>query len=154
MSLYRLFGHPFPILYFDVRRKSPKNTYLYVYTTFKAILVCIHIFWSQTHIHREMCIKPNFFGVFLIESRRTWFLAFHIPWECLDSTLHFLFGVLYIEPLRYIEGGEIGEQGNYSSFLPHLYMIECASLCPFGAHSADLPKLSFSLWDFHWEMEF
>ena len=29
-------------------------------------------------------------------------------------------GVLYKEPLGYIEGGEIEEQGNYSPLLPHL----------------------------------
>ena len=50
-----------------------------------------------------MCIKPNVFGVFLIEFRISWLLAFHMPREHSDSTLHCLFGVLYIEPLGYIE---------------------------------------------------
>ena len=31
---------------------------------------------------------------------------------------HYFFGVLYKEPLGYIEGGEIEEQGNYSPLLP------------------------------------
>ena len=54
-------------------------------------------------------------------------------------------GGLYIEPLGCIEGGEFGEQGNYSSLLPHLFMLEFASLCPFGSHIASLPKLSIAL---------
>ena len=41
--------------------------------------------------------------------------------------------------------GELEEQGNYSSLLPHLFMLDSASLCPFGEHIAALPKLSFAL---------
>ena len=51
---------------------------------------------------------------------------------------------LYIEPLECIERGEFGEQGNYSSLLPHLFMLESASLCPFGSHSDALPNISIS----------
>ena len=153
MSLCRIVRHPFLKLYFDVPRKSPKNTCLCVYTAFKAISACICSFWAKNYVHQEMCMKTIFFGIFLIESWITWLLAFHIPWKCLDSTLPYLFGVLYIEPLGYIEGGETGEQGKYCSLLPHLFMLESASLCPFGAHSVALPKISFDLWSFHWEME-
>ena len=145
MSLCRLLGPPFLILYFDFPRKSPKNTCLCVYETFKAIPACTCNFWAKTRIHREMCIKTKKIGFFLIDSRITWLSAFHMSWEHSDLTLHCLFGVLYIEPLRYIEEGEIGEKGNYSSLLPHLLILEFASLCPFGAHSATLPKISFSL---------
>ena len=42
------------------------------------------------------------------------------------------------------------EQGNYSSLLPHLFMLESASLCPFGAHISTLPNISLSLYSFHW----
>ena len=145
MSFWRLLGPPFPILYFHVPRLPPKNTCLCLYTTFKAILACIRWFWAKTCVHQEMCMKKKGFGVFLIESWITWLLAFHMPWERSNLTLHFLFGVLYIEPLRYIEGGEIGEKGNYSPLFPHLFMHESASLCPFGEHSVSLPKLAFSL---------
>ena len=145
MSLYRLLGPPLLKLYFDVPRKSTKNTCLCVYATFKAIYVCTSSFWSNTRVHQEMYMKTKQFGVFLIESWVTWILAFHIPWEHSDSTLNFLFGVLYIEPLGYIEGGEFGEKGNYSSLFPHLFMLESTSLCPFGAHSGALAKISFSL---------
>ena len=144
---------PFAQIILLCPKKVPKNTCLCVYTTFKAILTCICNFWDKTHIHQEMCIKPKKFGVFLIESWINWLLAFPRPWEHSDSTLHFLFGVIYIEPLRYIEGGEIGEQGNYNSLLPHLFMLESASLSPFGEHNAALFKLAFALKAFHWDME-
>ena len=68
-----------------------------------------------------------------------------MPWERLDSSLHCPFGGLYIEPLGCIEGGEFGEKENYSSLFPHLFMLDSASLCPFGAHSATLPKIFFAL---------
>ena len=38
-----------------------------------------------------------------------------------------------------------GEKGSYSSLLPHLLMLESASLCPFGAHIVALPKIAFAL---------
>ena len=128
MSLCRIFGPHGLILYFYVSRSSPKITCLYLYTTFKAIITCICNFWTQTRVHQNVCIKTNIFGVFLIESWINWFLAFHMPWERLNLTLHFLFGVLYIDPLGYIEGGENWDQGNYSPLLPRLL---CLSLHPF-----------------------
>ena len=54
-------------------------------------------------------------------------------------------GNVHEEPLGYIEGREIGDQGNYSPLLPHLLILEFASLCPFGAHNAALPNISFYL---------
>ena len=120
MSLCRLFRPHGLILYFDVPRKSPKNTCLCVYSTFKDILTCICIFWAKTHVYQEMCINPKVFRFFPIDSWITWLLAFHILWERLDLTLHCIFGVLYIDPLGYIEGGQIGEQGNYSPLLLHI----------------------------------
>ena len=68
-----------------------------------------------------------------------------MPCERSDSTLHYLFVVLYIECLGYIEGGEIGEQENYSSLLPHLFVLVSTSRCPFGEHTTALPKISFTL---------
>ena len=37
----------------------------------------------------------------------TWLLAFHMPWDRSDLTLHYPFGVLYEESLGYIEGEEL-----------------------------------------------
>ena len=91
MCLYGLLGPPLLKLYFDVPRKSPMNRCLRVCMNFKALFTCTHSFWANTSVHREMCMKTNIFGIFLIESRITWILAFHMPREHSDSTLHCLF---------------------------------------------------------------
>ena len=106
--------------------------------TFKPILTCTHDFWPQTRVHRDVCISPNIFGVFLIWIRRSWLLAFHMPWDRSDLTLHYPFGVLYKEPLGYIE-----EQGNYSPLLPQLCLY--LSLHPFVPleHFLFFPRFPF-----------
>ena len=129
LSLCRLFRTDGLILFFDVPSSSLKNLCLLLYATFNPILACTCDFWPQTRVHRDVCISPNIFGVFLKWVRTPWLLAFHMPWECSNSTLHYLFGVLYKEPLGYIEGGEIEEQENYSPLLPHLCLY--LSLHPF-----------------------
>ena len=121
----------------------PKKICLLLYTTFKAILACTHEFWPQTHVHWDVCISPNIFEVFLIWVRITWLLAFQIPWECLDSTLHYLFGVLYKEPLGYIEEEELKSKENIVHCCLSLLILESTSLCPLGALFV-LPKISFS----------
>ena len=95
------------ILSFDVPRSSLKNPCLLLYATFKPILVCTRNFWPQTRVHRDVCIKQNSFVFFLIWVQTTWLLAFQMPLECLDLTLHYPFGVLYKEPLGYIEEEEL-----------------------------------------------
>ena len=65
MSLRRLFGPHGPILYFYVSNFIPKNTCLLLHMPFNPILAYIHGYWPQTHIHRDVCISPNSFGVFL-----------------------------------------------------------------------------------------
>ena len=113
-----------------------KTACLLLYATFKPILTCTHDFWPQTHVHRDMCISQNIFGFFLIGFRRSWLLAFHIPWDRSDSTLHYLVGVLYKEPLGYIERGGIEEKRNYSPLLPqfaytwvYIPLSLCSTLC-------------------------
>ena len=49
-----------------------------------------------------------------------------MPRDHSDLTLHYPFGVLYKEPLGYIEGGGIEEQRNYSSLLPQ---FTCTWVC-------------------------
>ena len=131
--LCRLLGPHGLILYFDVPRSSLKNTCLLLYVTFKSILTCTREFWPQTRIHQDVCISQNIFGVFLIWVRLNWLLAFQIPWECLDLTLHYLFGVLYKEPL-------IGSWND--PFLPHLLYPFCLFL-PHSMHQTDV---LFSHW--------
>ena len=69
----------------------------------------------------------------------------HMPWERSDSTLNFPFGGIYIEPLGCIEAGQFGERGKYISMFPHLFMLESACLCPFGAHIVVIANISFDL---------
>ena len=65
LSFCRLFRPHGLILYFDVSKFSPKNTILLLYMTFNPILACTCDFGPQTHVHRDVCINPNIFGVFL-----------------------------------------------------------------------------------------
>ena len=117
LSLCRLFRPHGLILSFDFPISSIKNPCLLLYTTFNPIPTCTCDFWPQTHVHRDVCISPNIFGIFLIGVWRSWLLAFLIPLDRLDSTLHYPFGVLYKEPLGYIEKRGIEEQGNYCPLL-------------------------------------
>ena len=133
--------------YFYQPRKSLKNTCLSVYMTFKPIPVCTRKFWANNRVHQKMCIKPKTFWVFLIESWINWLLAFHIPRKCLDSMLHFLLEGYILSLLDAFKEDNFGEKGNYSSLLSHLFMLESASLCPFGAHIATLPKISIEMED-------
>ena len=58
-------------------------------------------------------------------------------------TLHYPFGVLYKEPLGYIEE----EESKSNEYIVHccriLHILEAASLCPFG-ELFGLPKLAFA----------
>ena len=100
----------------------------------------------------RMCTKIQI----LLEFSLTWIwltclLAFHIPWDRSDSTLHCPIQELYKEPFGYIEGMRNWEQENYSPLLPNL-ILESASLCPLE-HFCVLPKLAFCLRACYREME-
>ena len=75
--------------------------------------------------------------------RTTCLLAFHMPRDHLDLTLRYPFGVLYKEPLGYIEGEELKRKKTIVHCCHSLLILESASLCPFGSLCV-LPKLSFS----------
>ena len=129
LALCKIFRSHGLILYFDVSKFIPKNPYLLLYATFKLILACTRDFWPKKHVHRDVCIKPKKIGFFLGWFWRSWLLAFHMPWDCSDLTLHYPFGVLYKEPIGYIEGGGIEEKRNYSPLLPQFaYTWVCIPL--------------------------
>ena len=65
-----------------------------------------------------------------------------MPLDRLDSTLHYPFGVLYKEPLGYIEEEELKSKETIVHCCRSLLILEYASLFPFGALFV-LPKLSF-----------
>ena len=52
-------------------------------------------------------------------------------WKCSDSNLHFLLKGYLLSLLDALEEENLWEQGNYSGFVPHSYMLESTSLCPF-----------------------
>ena len=152
LSLCRLFIPHGLILSFDVPISSPKKLCLLLYMTFKAILTCTCYFWTQPHVHRDVCISENTFGVFLIWVWISWLLAFHIPWYRSYSTLHYPFGVLYKEPLGYIEEEQLKSKETIVHCCLSLLVLESASLCRFGELCV-LPKVAFVFWACYREMK-
>ena len=152
LSLCRLFRPNGIILYFYVPSSSLKNTCLLLHSTFKPVLTCTHDFWPQTHVHQDVCINPNSFVFFIIWVRTTWVLAFQIPWECSDSTLHYPLRVLYKEPLGYIKEEELKSKETIVQCCLSFIILESTSLCPFGALCV-LPNISFVLWACYREIE-
>ena len=50
---------------FDVSKIIPKNMHYFPYVNFKPILVYVRGYDPKTHVHQDVCKKPNSFGVFL-----------------------------------------------------------------------------------------
>ena len=88
-----------------------------------------------------MCAK----GQIVLEFSLMWIqitclLAFHMPRDRSDLTLHYPIEALYKEPFGYIEKeGGIEEKENYSPLLPEL-ILESASICPLE-HFVFFPSL-------------
>ena len=152
MSLYRILRPHVLVLYFDDPRSSLKKTCLFLYVKFKTILVCTCDFWPQTCVHRDVFISPNTFGVFLIWVWITWILASQIPWELSYSTLHYLFGVLYKEPLDNLKEGELKSKETIVHCCLNFAYTWVYITLSIGARSV-LPNISFYLWYFYWDME-
>ena len=90
-----------------------------------------------------MCAKWQILFEFsLMWIRLTCLLAFHMPWDRLDSTFHYPIEELYKEPFGYIERGGIEEQETYRPLLSEL-ILESASLCPLE-HFVFFPSFPFS----------
>ena len=66
-----------------------------------------------------------------------------MPRDHSDLTLHYPFGVLYKEPLGYIEEDELKSKETIVHCCHSLHILESTSLCPFGSLCI-LPKLVFS----------
>ena len=66
-----------------------------------------------------------------------------MPRDRSDLTLHYPLGVLYKEPLGYIEGEELKRNETIVHCCHSLHILESASLCPFGAICV-LPKIYFA----------
>ena len=58
--------YPMDLFYtFDVSKIIPKNMHYLLYATFKPILAYIRGYDPQIRIYRDVCNRPNSFGVFL-----------------------------------------------------------------------------------------
>ena len=66
-----------------------------------------------------------------------------MPQDRSDLTLHYPFGVLYKEPLGYIEGEDLKSKETIVHCFRSLLILESTSLCTFGEICV-LPKISFS----------
>ena len=127
---------------FDVSKIIPKNMHYFPYVTFKPILAYIRRYDHQTRVHWDVCKRPNSLEFSLMWIWVTCLLAFHMPRYCSYLTLHYPFGVLYEEPLGYIEGEELKSKETIVHYFHSLHILEFASLCPYGA-LCFLPKLTF-----------
>ena len=121
------------------------------YANFKPFIAYIRGLTSKT-AYIGMCAKGQIIlEFFLMWIQLTCLLAFHMPWDCSNSTFHYPIEELYKEPFGYIEGMRNWEQENYSPLLSEL-ILESASLCPLE-HFCVLPKLAICLWACYWDME-
>ena len=94
---------------------------------FSSIIVHIHGFDSYNRVHRDVCIVQIFLEFSLTWIRLIWLLAFHMPWDRSDSTLHYPFWSYIRNPLVHWRHIERLKQRNYSPLLQNLYL----SLHPF-----------------------
>ena len=90
-----------------------------------------------------MCISPNIIGVFLDVYLNHLSLGLPYASRSLRFDPPLPLGVLYKEPLGYIEGEELKSKKTIVHCCRSLLILESASLFPFGALCV-LPKLSFS----------
>ena len=84
----------------------------------------IYVYLTLNPMYIRMCAK----GQMILEFSLMWIwvtciLAFHMPWDHLNSNFHYPIKELYKEPFG------IEEQENYSPLLLEL-ILESASLCP------------------------
>ena len=125
-----------------------------IYASFSSITTYIRGYDPYSRVHRDVCIIQILLEFSLTWIRLIWLLAFHMPWDCTDSTFHYPFWSYIRNPLVHLKGGEIRENWeyrNYSPLLPEL-MLESTSLYPLE-HFCVLTKLSFCLWAWYRDME-
>ena len=117
----------------DVSLIIPKTIWKMIYVAFYLITAYIRRFDPYNHVHRDVCIVQIILEFSLTWIWLIWLLAFHMPWDRSDSTLHYPLWSYIRNPLvhwRHIERD--WKHWNYSPLLPE-FMLESASLCPFGA---------------------
>ena len=100
------------------------------------IICCTWLLIPFSRIYVDITLKPAYIGMcakgqMFLEFSLMWIwvtclLAFHIPRDRLDLTLHYPIEALYKEPFGYIKGGGIEEWENYS---PLLSWLACTWVC-------------------------
>ena len=91
------------LLSFDVSLIIPKTIWKIIYTDFYPITAYICGFDPYNHVHRDVCIIQIPLEFSLTWIRLIRLLAFHMPWDRSDLTLHCPIEELYKEPFGYIE---------------------------------------------------
>ena len=103
-----------------------------IYAAFYPITASIRGFDPYNRVHRDVCIVQILLEFSLTWIRLIWLLAFHMPWDRLDSTLRYPLWSYIRNPLVHWRHIERLKERNYSPLLPE-FILESASLCPFGA---------------------
>ena len=126
-------------------QESPQKVYVYVYTRLLKLYSLVYAtFEPKTKYIRKYAWLQSFWSFpHRILNNWTLCLPYALRTPELDLPLPIWSAIYWSSWIH--SGGEFGEQGNYSSLLPHLFMLESTSICPFGEESAPLPKIPFSL---------
>ena len=96
---------------------TPWNFFIPLMFSWSSLKTCLNCYMRLlnpfSHIYIGLTPKTAYIGMcaegqIILEFSLTWIqitclLAFHMPWYCLDSTLHFPIEELYKEPFGYIE---------------------------------------------------
>ena len=70
-------------------------------------------------------------------------MAFHMPWECSDSNLHYPIGELYIEPLGYIEEENLERKETINHYCLTCLCLSLHPFVPLERTFLLFPSLSF-----------
>ena len=87
-------------LSFDVSLIIPKNIRKVIYVAFTPITTYIRGYDPYSRVHRDVCIIQILLEFSLTWIRLIWLLAFHMPWDRMDSTFQYPFEKLYKEPIE------------------------------------------------------
>ena len=130
-------------------QKIPNYSYMRV-TSLQPACTCIVSHYDPCTL--ENVPKNKIFWIFphrVIDN-----LTFGLPyaWKLSNSTLHFLLKGYILRYLDALEEENLWEKENYNGFVPHSYMLECASLYPIEQPLMFFQSLTFSC-EFVFEME-
>ena len=112
-------------------KKSLKNPYLLVYAshgiTYRVYMQLVPL-WL---VYIEKCAQKENICSFPLWVTNKLIIILPYAWKCSKSTLEFLLKGYILSLLDALEEDNSWEEGNYSGFVTHSYMLESASLCHF-----------------------